>query len=75
MKKLKTLRQTFGINEYGLIDFPKKISNVKISRVLYGDEMGCSWCFPHGYETINSKEVKYQRNWKKYRRTQWKNKK
>ncbi|WP_439479657.1 phosphate ABC transporter substrate-binding protein [Chryseobacterium aquaticum] len=75
MKKLKTLKQTFGINEYGLIDFPKKISNVQISRILYGDEMGCSWCFPHGFETINSKEIKIQRNWKKYRKTQWKNKK
>ncbi|SHK93824.1 phosphate ABC transporter substrate-binding protein [Chryseobacterium polytrichastri] len=75
MKRLKTLRQSFGINEYGLIDFPNKISNVQVSRVLYGDKMGCSWCFPHGYDTINSKEVKFQRNWKKYRKTQWKNKK
>ncbi|MGD1320444.1 phosphate ABC transporter substrate-binding protein [Chryseobacterium sp. 2R14A] len=75
MKKLKTLRQTFGINEYGLIDFPKKISNVQVSRILYGDDMGCSWCFPHGYETINSKEIKFQRNWEKYRKIQWKNKK
>ncbi|PJJ62619.1 phosphate ABC transporter substrate-binding protein [Chryseobacterium geocarposphaerae] len=72
MKKLKSLRRAFGINEQGLIDFPKKISNVQISRILYGDEMGCSWCFPHGIETINSKEIKFQRNWKKYRKTQWK---
>lgn len=75
MKKFKTLRQAFGINKYGLIDFPKKISNVKVSRILHGDEMGCSWCFPHGYETANSKEIKFQRNWKKYRKTQYKNKK
>lgn len=65
MKKLKSLKQAFGINEYRLIDFPEKISNVRISRILYGDEMGCSWCFPHGYETINSKDMKFQRNWKK----------
>lgn len=75
MKKFKTLKKFFGINEYGLVDFPKKISNVQISRILYGDEMGCSYCFPHGYETINSKEIKFQRNWKKYRKTQWKTKK
>ncbi|MDN4014843.1 phosphate ABC transporter substrate-binding protein [Chryseobacterium gambrini] len=75
MKKIKTLKKSFGSNEYGLIDFPKKISNVQISRILYGDEMGCSWCFPHGYKTINSKEIKFQRNWKKYRKTQWKTKK
>ncbi|KNB61651.1 hypothetical protein [Chryseobacterium sp. Hurlbut01] len=75
MKKFKTFKKSFGINEYELIDFPKKISNVQISRILYGDEMGCSYCFPHGYETINSKEIKFQRNWKKYRKTQWKTKK
>ncbi|MCD1118531.1 phosphate ABC transporter substrate-binding protein [Chryseobacterium turcicum] len=75
MKKLKSLRQAFGINECGLIDFPKKVSNVKVSRILYGNDMGCSWCFPHGFETINSKETKFQRNWKKYRKTQFKIKK
>ena len=75
MKKFKTLKKFFGSNEFGLIDFPKKISNVQISRILYGDEMGCSYCFPHGFETINSKEIKFQRNWKKYRKTQWKTKK
>ena len=75
MKKNKSLKQAFGINEYELIDFPKKISNVQVSRILNGNEMGCSWCFPHGFETINSKQDKFQRTWKKYRKTQWKNKK
>jgi hypothetical protein len=40
MKKIKTLKKSFGSNEFGLIDFPKKISNVQISRILYGNEMG-----------------------------------
>lgn len=71
MKKIKNLRQTFGINEYGRIDFPGKISGVQISRILYGDEMGCSRCFPHGLEVVNAKHTKYQRNWKKYRKSQW----
>lgn len=75
MKKFKTLKKSFGTNECGLIDLPKKISNILISRILYGNEMGCSYCFPHGFETINSKEIKFQRNWKKYRKTQWKTKK
>ncbi|WP_415325716.1 phosphate ABC transporter substrate-binding protein [Chryseobacterium sp. MMS23-Vi53] len=75
MKIFKSLKQAFGINEYRLIDFPKKISNVQVSRIIYGIDMGCSYCFPHGIETINSKEIKFQRNWKKYRKTQWKTKK
>ncbi|WP_153398237.1 phosphate ABC transporter substrate-binding protein [Chryseobacterium vaccae] len=62
MKKNKALRQTFGINEYGLIDFPGKISGVQVSRILYGDEMGCSRCFPHGFEVVNAKQRKFQRN-------------
>lgn len=72
MKRNKSLKQAFGTDEYGLIDFPEKISNVQISRILYGDEMGCSWCFSHGLETINAKQDKFQRTWKKYRKTQWK---
>lgn len=72
MKKCKSLRQAFGINEYGFIHFPHKISNVKISRIMYGEKMGCSWCFPHGPETINAKQDKFQRNWKKYRSIRWK---
>jgi len=75
MKKIKALRQTFGINEYGWIDFPGKISGVQVSRILYGDEMGCSRCFPHGFEVVNAKHGKFQRNWKKYRKAQWKIKK
>jgi len=75
VKKFKRLKKSFGINECGLIDLPKKISNIRISRILYGNEMGCSYCFPHGFETINSKGIKFQRNWKKYRKTQWKTKK
>jgi len=75
MKKCKSLKQAFGVNTYGLIDFPKKISNVKVSRILNGDKMGCSYCFPHGFETVNSKQNKVKRNWKKYRNTQWRNKK
>ncbi|ASE63987.1 phosphate ABC transporter substrate-binding protein [Chryseobacterium indologenes] len=73
MKKAKRLKQKFGFNTYGLIDFPKKISGVQISRILYGTELGCSYCFPHGIEVVNATYTKYQRNWKKYRKTQWKN--
>ncbi|WP_223606858.1 phosphate ABC transporter substrate-binding protein [Chryseobacterium sp. OSA05B] len=73
MKKFKTLKQSFGINGYGLIDFPKKISGIQISRLKYGNEMGCSYCFPHGFETANSHQENSQRNWKKYRNTRWKN--
>ncbi|EFK36984.1 Uncharacterised protein [Chryseobacterium gleum] len=73
MKKNKPLRQKFGFNEYGLIDFPKKISGTQISRLMYGNEMGCSFCFPHGYEVVNAKYTKFQRNWKKYRKNRWKN--
>lgn len=40
MKKIKAVRQKFGFNEYGLIDFPKKISGVQITRIMYGDEIG-----------------------------------
>ena len=72
MKKQKRMRKAFGINEFGLVDFPVKISNVRVSRIIYGNERGCSWCFPHGWETNNSTIVNRQRNWKRFRKTRWK---
>ncbi|WP_272149268.1 phosphate ABC transporter substrate-binding protein [Tenacibaculum aiptasiae] len=73
MKNLKRLKKVFGLNEYGFIDFPKKISNVKVSREINYVKMGgCSFCFPHGFETINSTISKNTRSWKKNRKKQWK---
>lgn len=72
MKYKKTLRKAFGINEFEMIDYPVKISNVKVARILHGENRGCSYCFPHGFETNNAKYLKYQRNWKKYRKNQYK---
>lgn len=70
MKKHKRFIKAFGLNEQGLIDFPKKISGVKISRIALREESGSSWCFPHGYETINY--TRPERNWKNQRKKQWK---
>lgn len=75
MKHFKKLKKAFGLNEIRIIDFPKKISNVKISRIYNTDKTGgCSFCFPHGIDTNNSKISKYRNNvnWKSYRKTQWK---
>ncbi|MGS0692314.1 hypothetical protein [Shewanella sp. 30m-9] len=41
------------------------------SQCCIGEEVGCSHCFPHGIDTINGYHTKEQRNWKKYRRTQY----
>ncbi|GMN06308.1 hypothetical protein MTsPCn5_16970 [Croceitalea sp. MTPC5] len=73
VKSQKKFGKAFGLNEKGLIDFPKKISSVRISRIKNVDKMGgCSYCFPHGIDTTNSKHSKFTRNWKKYRLKQYK---
>jgi hypothetical protein len=71
-KRRKVLKRKFGVNEYGFADLPTKISGVTISR--FENDMGCEFCFPHGYENYNSTESKNYRdtNWKRYRPTQWK---
>ncbi len=69
---MKKLKKAFGLDEFGIINFPNKISNVVIARLLYGEGRGCSWCFPHGFETNNSTISNRQRNWKKFRKTKWK---
>lgn len=71
MKKEYRLIKAFGVNNYDLADMPHKVSGTTISRILIGEESGCSYCFPHGYETINNRYDKRQRNWKKQRKTQW----
>ncbi|MCD9016421.1 hypothetical protein [Parachryseolinea silvisoli] len=73
MKKQKRLQYVFGVDEFGMIDFPRQFSNVKLCRLMYGRDAGCELCFPHGYETINSTVANRQRNWKRFRRMQWKN--
>jgi hypothetical protein len=73
VKCQRKFEKFFGLNEEGLVDFPKKTSNTKISRIKNSDKMGgCTYCFPHGIETINSKYSKFTRNWKKYRIKQYK---
>ncbi|MEM9102376.1 MAG: phosphate ABC transporter substrate-binding protein [Pseudomonadota bacterium] len=71
MKREIHLIKAFGKNQYGLAEVPHKISGIQISRIVIGEESGCSFCFPHGYETINSHDVNRQRCWKRQRRTQW----
>lgn len=73
MKYYKKFKKAFGVNQVGFIDFPSKFSNTKISRIQNSDRRGgCTWCFPHGIDTSNSKQSKLTRNWKSYRNFQWK---
>jgi len=73
MKHNRKLEKAFGLNEFGMVDFPKKISGTQTSRIVIGNIMGCSFCFPHGYEVVNARWYKIQRCWKSQRKTQWKN--
>ena len=72
MKKEVRLIKAYGGNEYHFADLPQKVSGITISRIVLGEESGCSFCFPHGYETINNRYSKRQKNWKIQRKTQWK---
>ena len=69
MSKEQQLIKFFGEDEYGVAAIPPKFSNVRIARLLYGDESRCcSWCFPERCEP------KRKECWKKYRKTQWRSK-
>jgi hypothetical protein len=72
IKQRAQLQHKFGLNEYGFPDIPKKMSGIQISRLLIGEYMGCSYCFPHGMETINSRCHKDSKNWKRFHKTQYK---
>lgn len=65
IKTRKALGSAFGANEAGLADLPTKMSNRRVSRLVFtGDRGGCSFCFPHGFETTNSTAGKNRRSWK-----------
>lgn len=72
MKRENRLIRAYGENEAKLADIPRKVSGITISRIVLGEEAGCSYCFPHGYETVNSHMRNRQRSWKKQRKMQWK---
>ena len=72
MKRNSRLLKAFGKDEFDLADLPPKISGIFISRIIINNDTGCSRCFPHGYETINSHQVNNQRNWKRKRKQKWK---
>ncbi len=50
------MQKAFGIDEFGLVDFPFKISNVQVSRIEYCKKE-CSFCFPTWMETSNSTRI------------------
>lgn len=62
----------FGLNDFNMIDFPIKISGIKISRYVAKSKSGeCTRCFPHGNETLNSHIKNIQRSWKEHRKNKW----
>ncbi len=71
-RKRSLLARAFGTDDFGLPDLPAKIGNVAVARVAHlHDRGGCSRCFPHGFETFNSKFCKNRRSWKYHRRTRY----
>jgi hypothetical protein len=71
MRTNRLIERYFDVDEYGFAMVPPKYSNVRIARFMHGEEMGCSFCFPHGQDTHNSKYSKNRNNWKYHRKTQW----
>jgi hypothetical protein len=49
-----------------------KVSSSRASRARNSREVGCSFCFPHGYETSNSTASKNSKSWKLHRKTRYK---
>ena len=65
-----SMGKVFGWED-GFPAIPSKYSGTKISRLTHGEEMGCSYCFPHGRDTINNHYRNYQRSWKKHQKNQY----
>ena len=66
-----SLMKAFGTTEEGLVDLPYPISGTRISRVFAEGRGECGYCFPHGWESPNSRWKKDHRSWKRCRKTQY----
>lgn len=73
MSKEQTLIKAFGMDDYYFANIIIKHSNVRISRIFNGQLMGCTFCFPHGYDNVNHRHTKDLKCWKRYRKHQWRN--
>lgn len=70
----RKVKKAFGTDKNGLAILPRKVSNVKLSRIRNAvDRCGCTRCFPHGIDTTNATAKKNKRSWKKQRKKQWVN--
>ena len=70
-RKRFALHRAFGVDEHGFPLIPVPYSNIQLARLEFGENAGCSWCFPHGFEVYNARELKESRSWKRHRRTQY----
>jgi hypothetical protein len=68
------VKKVLARTEQGPPDTPRKMSNVRLSRIVHGEERGCSRCFPHGTETDNCTARKNRRSWKYHRKTRYRRK-
>ena len=71
MNKEAKLSLFYGEDEFGFANITGKISNIKISRIINAEGITCSRCFPHGIDTKNSHYHNSSRNWKQYRKKQY----
>jgi hypothetical protein len=71
-KSRKTLNLAFGEDEARIPAIPAKVGSRRVSGLLCCRARGgCSYCFPHGFETTNSTQSKKRRSWKHYRKTRF----
>ena len=66
------IRRAFGVDDDGNVLLPCKVSNVAMSRIEHGNDRGCPFCFPHGFENSNGTCKKNRRSWKNQRKAQYK---
>lgn len=67
----KCVYSFYGLDEFGFSEIPCKTSGVWLSKLIKGKEYSCALCFRAGLDLSNSRKHPVERNWKEYRRSQW----
>ncbi len=71
-ENLKRLYKYYGLDYYGFTYLPVKISGRWLTKLIHGPETPCELCFRIGFDLCSNRKRDIKRNWKKYRKLQYK---
>ena len=71
-ENLRRVNKFYGLDQYGFSEIPCKTSGKWLTKLIRGKEYPCDLCFRAGLISDDARKHLDRRNWKKYRKHQYK---